>query len=132
MSHARAKALTATGWLAWFNSEALASFEPLQESLSICRESGDDAGTARALAVMGLSYAVYTDDLDRAREVLEEAWRLSQATQEPWAMGYSSYRLGHLAARMGESERALLNFEQSLAIRRSTGNQGAWVIRSTG
>jgi non-specific serine/threonine protein kinase len=123
MSHARAKALTATGWLAWFNSEALASFEPLQESLAICRESGDDAGAARALAVMGLSYAVYTDEFDRARETLEEAWRLSQATQEPWAMGYSSYGLGHLAARLGESDRALINFEQSLAIRRSTGNQ---------
>jgi non-specific serine/threonine protein kinase len=123
MSRARAKALTATGWLAWFNSEAPASFGPLQESVSIWRELGDDAGAARALAILGLSLAVYTDELDRARETLEEAWALSQGTQEPWAMGYSSYGLGHLAYREGANEQSLLNFEQSLAIRRSTGNQ---------
>jgi non-specific serine/threonine protein kinase len=122
-SRARAKALTATGWLAWFNSEAPASFGPLQESVLIWRELGDDAGAARALAILGLSLAVYTDELDRARETLEEAWALSQATQEPWAMGYSSYGLGHLAYRQGAHDESLLNFEQSLAIRRSTGNQ---------
>src|SRR5262249_11664489 len=65
-----------------------------QESLPICRESGDDAGAARALAVMGLSYAVYADEFDRAREMLEEAWRLSQATQKPWAMGLAILRHG--------------------------------------
>jgi non-specific serine/threonine protein kinase len=120
---ARAQALTATGWLAWFNSEADASFGPLRESVSLWRELGEKAGAARALAIIGLSLAVYTDDLDSARETLEEAWALSQTTEEPWGMGYSAYGLGHLAAREGATEDALLKFEQSLAIRRSTGNQ---------
>jgi predicted ATPase/DNA-binding CsgD family transcriptional regulator len=121
-SRARAQALTAIGWLAWFNSDAHASFGPLEEGLSIWRELGDEAGAARALAIIGLSLAVYTDDLARARETLEEASALSDATDEPWARGYSAYGLGHLAAREGASAEALVKFEQSLAIRRSTGN----------
>src|SRR5207302_3472109 len=79
-------------------------------------------GTSRALAILGLSLAVYTDELVRAREILEEASGLSEAAGEPWARGYSAYSLGHLAAREGASDEALVKFEQSLAIRRSTGN----------
>ena len=88
-SAARAAALTAEGWLAWFNSDAGAALGPLEESVLLHRALGDASGAARALAVTGLCLAVYTDELARAREVLDEAWSLSQQTAEPWAMGFS-------------------------------------------
>jgi non-specific serine/threonine protein kinase len=53
MASARARALTASGWLAWFNSD-VAALETLEEALSLYREMEDDAGVARALAVKGL------------------------------------------------------------------------------
>jgi len=119
---ARAKALTAAGWLAWFNSD-VAALSPLQEALSLYGELGDEAGLARAMAVKGLCLAVYTEELDAARHVLDEASALSQTTGDPWAMGYSAYGLGHLAARLGASDEALRSFEKSLEIRKAGGNR---------
>jgi non-specific serine/threonine protein kinase len=120
---ARAKALTSAGWLAWFNSDGPAALRALEESLGLCRELGDASGVARALAVTGLALAVYTDELARARRVLDEALERSRAVEEPWAMGYSAYGLGHLAARLGDTRGARQWFEQSLALRRQAGNR---------
>jgi DNA-binding CsgD family transcriptional regulator len=73
--------------------------------------------------VKGLCLAVYTDELGLARQVLEEASCLSELTGDPWAMGYSAYGLGHLAAWQGSNDEALQSFEKSLEIRKARGNR---------
>jgi len=129
---ARAKALVAAGWLAWFNSDAVAALPFLEESLQIYRALGDEPGIARALGVMGLCLAVYTDEFARARHVLDEATGLSRTVGDPWSMGFSAYGLGHLAARLGTTgapgppSRIHWPFVRRQAI------SGAWPTHSTG
>jgi DNA-binding CsgD family transcriptional regulator len=71
----------------------------------------------------GLNLVVYTDDLARGKSVLGEALALSRAAGEPWGLGYSAYGLGHLAARLADSEGAREWFEQSLALLEDAGNR---------
>jgi hypothetical protein len=73
---ARARALLAAGWLAWFNSDGAGALGPLEEALRLHQELGNEPGAARALAVLGLNLVVYTEDLAAVRASSRKPWFL--------------------------------------------------------
>jgi tetratricopeptide (TPR) repeat protein len=84
-----------------------------EESLSLFRQLGDDAGVARALHELGEA-AVDEEDYERAVDLYGEAITVSRRAGKD-AAG-STANLGYVALLQGDNERAAALFEDALVL----------------
>ena len=115
-----ARALNQLGIRAYFAGNWSQAVDFYTQSCDACRRAGDEwtaavgAGNiAEVLADQG--------HLARAETILEEALRTYRAAGTPTFIGYGTMLLGRLAARRGDTERALALLDQARALSASDG-----------
>ncbi|HEV2127344.1 MAG TPA: tetratricopeptide repeat protein, partial [Thermomicrobiales bacterium] len=122
----RVKALTGAGVLAFAQSDYPAARAQLQESLAICRQRGDPAGSAYALHFLGMA-ALLPGQYAVARDLFEESVEGFRRAEDPWGLAMSLCSLGVAVMQMeadgaGDHDDARVFFEESLALFRERGD----------
>jgi non-specific serine/threonine protein kinase len=118
----RAKALRGAGVLAWFQGDYEAGRAYYQESLTIYRHLGDQAGAGHALYGLA-TISFWQADYISARLLYEESLAILKAVGDSWGIGNCLYGLGLLAQRAGDSEASRSLLEQSVALLRQAGDR---------
>ena len=118
----RAKALNASGTLAWFQADYPAAREMHEESLAIMRELADRGGIARSLNNLGL-VAWDQGDYPCALAMHEESLAIKRELGDQGQIARSLNNLGLLAYEQGDYCAAGALHEESLAIVRELGDR---------
>ena len=92
-----------------------AAFESFMRSLEVRRAIGDTRGVALALTNVGLTYREW-QQLDRARDALDEAVQEADRAGSPFVQGYARQVQGLVRLAAGDTEGARQAFEASMAI----------------
>ena len=115
---ARAKVLVGAGRLAWFQGEFARVSTLVEESLTLYRSLGDDAGVAFALLVLGRT-AVSQGDLVRGKTLVEESLELFRQQQNTWGIARAFIVLADGSLFAGDVERAISGFQKALDMARA-------------
>jgi non-specific serine/threonine protein kinase len=118
---ARARALLSEAWLGYVGGDVAEVETAVAEAILIGDESNDVSLRARAQSILGTTLASYTDEFERADDVLREALSLARQ-RDTWSTGFAVYNLGVLAMRGGHFDVALDYFEQCRHVSAATGN----------
>lgn len=121
---ARARALAAAGRLAWVADDTESARAYFAEAHTICRELGDAAGAANALAHLALHDAD-AGDLSGAERLLNEAAQAAAELSDRRLTAQVRRVEGTLAAAKGEHPEAFALYQQSFALFRELGD--AWM-----
>ncbi len=122
---ARAGALRAAGFLAWWVGSYELSIARQREALAIYRQLGDVRGVARTLAGLGDATGSQGDHLE-AISLFEEAVSLLRGVEDPSLLATALMNLGVYVSGY-DPGRATALYEEALAIRRGMG----WTSRRT-
>ena len=114
---ARARVLVSAGRLAWFQGEFARVNSLVEESLTLYRQLGDDAGAAFALLVLGRT-AVSQGELGRGETLLAESLRLFRQQGNRWGIARAFIVLGDKNLFERAVERAESRFRTGLEIAR--------------
>jgi predicted ATPase len=118
----RAKALTAAGYMAWWQGDYEAIPAPLEESLVTFRRLDDRPSIAYTLC--GLGAAAYLQgDPTSARFLLQEAVELARSQEDRILVSFALYQFGLAAQSHGDYAGARSSFEEGLAISREAGHR---------
>ena len=112
-SAARAKALHASGYLAYRMDDLPAARMRLQDAVSLFRELDDDPGTAFCLTSLGV-VARESGKYAEAVALLEEALALARRMGDKWTLSRSLGSLGVVEEFRGNYSKAARLFEESL------------------
>ena len=116
-SRARAGALCAAGFLAYYQDDYALARTLLEEAVSLCRARGFMVELANALSTLGrLLHA--QDDIDAARAVLIEGESLCRMSGNFWQLAYLLRQLGHIAGHQGDLTRAEAYTQEALTFAR--------------
>jgi tetratricopeptide (TPR) repeat protein len=118
---ARAKILARMAELAYRQSDYPATAALASESLSICREIGDQQGVASALIKLG-NAATEGGDFATATTHLEEALAIWRALGDQRGVARALINLGWVALRPGDYALAQKRLEEALAFSRQLGD----------
>jgi predicted ATPase/DNA-binding CsgD family transcriptional regulator len=116
----RAQASIATGLLAYHQADYVVAAAHLQQGLEQCRERGDEAGVAPALAALALA-RTRAGDLAPALDLAEEALAAYRRLDDEAGVGRSLETLGRVLWILGDYEQARLRLEESRALARQIG-----------
>jgi predicted ATPase/DNA-binding SARP family transcriptional activator/Tfp pilus assembly protein PilF len=119
----RAEALNGLGRLAYGLGDYTAAQTLHEESLALCRQSGDKSGTAWALHALG-SVAFERSDYAAAQSLQEESLTLQRELQDQRGIAASLWWLGVIATNRGDYAAARTHLEESLALRQEAGDRG--------
>lgn len=118
---ARTRLLARAAELAYRQSDYAATVEFAQESLDICRELGDQPGTASALIKLG-NAATESGDYESAAEHLEEALAIWRELEDQHGIARALISLGWISLRTGEYVQANSRLTEALSISRALGD----------
>ncbi|SRR5216683_724685 len=118
----RVKALIALGHIAIIQSDYDRVEAACKESLALCQELGDIAGSARALYLLGWA-SWMRGDLTAARSLLEQTVVLSRQVGDENGIAWSFLHLGVTAGRQGDYTEGRILFEENLKRQRELGNK---------
>lgn len=102
--------------------ESAEARQALQEGLALYRESGDRAGMAMTLKLLGIVHGS-VGDLEAAQQRLQEALALYQEIVDPYGTASTLNDLSIVAARQGKVPEAQRLNRECLAIRRQIGDR---------
>jgi predicted ATPase/class 3 adenylate cyclase/Tfp pilus assembly protein PilF len=119
----RAKALSGSGLLAFWQGDYPAARAQHEECLAIWRQRGDRRGIALSLNNLGM-VARSQGDYAAARTLYEESFAMRELSDR-WGAGASLMNLGNLAAEQGDYGGSRTRLEESLAIFREIGDRVA-------
>jgi non-specific serine/threonine protein kinase len=110
-------ALNYLGAVTVFQGDYAAAEEYLQEGLDLSRELGPvgDFGEGFSQTFLGDVY-LYHEDLETAGSLYEESIRILRELKNHSLLAYSARRLGHLALRNADPDRAIELFRESLML----------------
>ena len=123
----RARALAASGRLAWVADDVPAAAAQHGEALAIFRELNDPRGTGTALGDLGF-IAIDAGDLLYARALLDEAATLAAPLAESRLTAHVQHIRGVLAAAEGDFAQAFALDEESHALYRRMGDTWMTII----
>jgi predicted ATPase/DNA-binding CsgD family transcriptional regulator len=112
---ARARALRGAGKLIAELGDAETARACLQESLEICRESGDTKELALTACYLG-RFLSDQGDMARGRELLEESVTLCRETEERWTLAVALLNLGKLLWQQNDLAAAIQQVEKGLTL----------------
>jgi predicted ATPase/DNA-binding CsgD family transcriptional regulator len=119
----RAQALAAAGVLAATAGDVAAARARLQESLSLSRASGDPAGAARSLGLLG--FVSLGDDPHWALEALDESVALARSVGEDAGLADALAVVGRAQLLVGDAASSRRHFSEALATARRSGDPTA-------
>jgi predicted ATPase/transcriptional regulator with XRE-family HTH domain len=116
-SHAsvRAKALYATGMLAWHQGELAQARVLLDESLGSYREVGNRRGVSAVLSSLGATESAQ-EHLERAAELHEQSLALAREEGDTLRVALDLMTLGNISGRNGDDTSAASYYVESLAL----------------
>lgn len=117
----RARLLARAAELAYRQSDYPATISFAGESLEICRQLGDQQGTASALIKLG-NAATEAGDYKTAAEYLEESLEIWRALDDKHGTARVLISLGWVALRPGDYPLAKARLEEALSISRELGD----------
>jgi predicted ATPase/class 3 adenylate cyclase/Tfp pilus assembly protein PilF len=123
-THARAKALSVAGVLAYHQCDYPAARALGEESLAIRRESGDRKGIAASLNNIGL-VACDQGDFASARALYEESLAIKRELGDRSGIANSLNNLGNVAYDQADFTAARALYDESLIIARELGDREA-------
>lgn len=91
--------------------------------LAYAREAGELVMESTVLNRLAILAAQQSFDLATAERLLEEAWRVAEASGDPAMLAETEWNLAQMAIHAWKSERALLHAERALERARMTGQQ---------
>ena len=116
-TRARARALCAAGYLAYYQDDYVVALSLLEEAVSLCRARGFPIELANALSTLGrLLHA--QDDIDAAHAVLIESESLCRKSGNFWQLAYLLRQLGHIAGQQGNLVQAEAYTQEALTLAR--------------
>ncbi len=118
----RARALAATGFLAYRQGDYDGAIRMCTESLVMFRELGDLSGMGQALYFLG-AVAVGQGGYERARTLFMESLTLGRQAGDKRRMAISLNSLGEVARCQGDYAAARASYEESLTLRREVGDK---------
>jgi predicted ATPase/DNA-binding CsgD family transcriptional regulator len=130
---ARAKALLGAGALAFFHGDFLAADRLLEESVTIGREVGREAGApgrrtlAHALMIRGRLFMLQ-GNMRAALELAEESKRLFREVGEPWGVAMALSLFGEALVKQGDPIGARAPLEEGAALLRVAGDRRRLVL----
>ncbi len=100
-----------------------------EESLALCRESGDNQGAAYSLILLG-ELAWMRSEYAAARSLIEESLAFWREVGNMDGIAWSLTSLADIASEQGEYTRGRTLYEQSLALQKEIGNKRgvAWSL----
>jgi len=106
----------------------------LEESLRLCRETGERWGTTEALWALA-SIALSTGDIDQARSYIEESLAIRRELGNPIGLANSLYDLAEIVALQGDVKEAKKLGRQQYRVRRELGDpasmaRSSWALGS--
>ena len=117
----RAKALFGAGALAWAQGDYAVARLRLDESVALCRESGNNRRLAYSLTFLGM-VLLGEGDPESARRVCTESLGLLRAVGDKWGEAFTLKWLGDTAFVLGDAATARPHYERSLALFREVGD----------
>ena len=129
-SSARAKALSAAGFLVGFLGDRGRKEALCQESLALAREVGDKELIADSIFYLG-SAALNQSDIRRAIELWEESLALFRELKNKRKIAQLINQLGYGALKQGDYSRAQTLLEECLTLFREQGNK-LGILRALG
>jgi non-specific serine/threonine protein kinase len=118
---ARARALAGAATLASTQGDLRQTAALGEESLALCRATGDREGLAIALTLLGF-LAVQQGRIEAAAALAEEALPISREVGNEWILARSLSCLGQVAYFQMEYERAQSFFEECLLLNQRSGS----------
>ncbi|CAN5793323.1 hypothetical protein BH23CHL4_BH23CHL4_20640 [soil metagenome] len=118
---ARTRALAGAGILAFAQSDYPAARVQLQQSITMCREQRDLAGSAYAMHFLGMT-ALLPGDYAASRVLFEESVATFRLVGDSWGLAMSLCSLGVAVIQL-EIDDPPLFFEESLALFRELGDR---------
>jgi predicted ATPase/DNA-binding CsgD family transcriptional regulator/Tfp pilus assembly protein PilF len=116
----RAHGVWGAGLLAWMLGDLDRAWAAAQESLDLFQRSGDLAGTARSLGLLGMVDTVRNPP--KARPALDESIRRAREAGDVWCLACSLGMLGYAAVFQGEFAAAAPALEQCVFVAREAGD----------
>jgi predicted ATPase len=123
---ARPKALSSSGWMAYWHGDPERALSSFEESAALCRRLGDDEGLVVALDGMG-SVLLNMGDPATAAPLLEEGVAVARELRRPQPLARVLATMGVAVAGLGDHERAGALIEESLATARRLGDHSGAV-----
>jgi predicted ATPase len=127
----RARASIAAGLLAYQQADYTVAASHCQRGLELCRESGDQAGAARALAALALA-RTRAGDMVRAPQLAEEALALYRRLDDHAGVVRSLETLGRVLWVHGDYADARARLQESHAAARRLGARDVAASASQG
>ncbi|MBI4259006.1 MAG: tetratricopeptide repeat protein [Actinobacteria bacterium] len=118
----RARALSAAGGLAYYQTDLPAVVGPYEESLDILREIGDPAGIAGGAYNLGFARAM-ARDFPGALELYGEALRLYEEGGDVLGRGSALVAISRILRLQGRPEQALRSVEDGIRLLRDAGDR---------
>jgi predicted ATPase/class 3 adenylate cyclase len=119
---ARAKALTGSGLLAYWQGDYPAARAQHEECLAIWRQRGDRRGIGISLHNLGM-VARSQGDYAAAHSMYEESLAITRELGNRWSLAASLMNLGNLAAELGDYRGSRTRLEESLSIFQELGDR---------
>jgi predicted ATPase len=110
----RARALNASGELAWRLGDYAVATERCEASLELNRAIGDQRGVGKALTTLA-AIAWEQARFERAARLCEESLALWCALDDQWQIAYATHGLALSLQPLGDGPRVIALFEESLA-----------------
>jgi len=120
----RARALNASGELAWRLGDYAVATERCEAALELNRAIGDPRGVGRALTTLA-AIAWEQARFERAARLCEEAVALWRELEDPWQVAYATHGLALSLQPLGDGPHVIALLEESLAIWRRLGEREA-------
>jgi predicted ATPase/class 3 adenylate cyclase len=121
VSPARAKVLQGSGFMAYREGDYEKARQSLEQSLALCRQSGDMKGEARSLCFLG-EMATDLHDLKRASGLLAQSASISRRLGDEPDLAYKMNNLGALALYRGDLVEANTTLEEAMVLARDAGH----------
>jgi predicted ATPase len=122
-AHTRAKGLRTLGSALNFTEQYDKAHEPLEESLALFREMGDQVGEASALMQLGMGFS-NQGSFARAIDLCQEALAISRENGDKRGLGRVLNLIAGCYLDTGDLERSKPAIEEAVAIHKELGDQG--------
>jgi len=127
-THARARALNSTGWMALFQGKLEEAIPLLEESLALFRRLEDTAGTAAALYNLGVTLVACVE-YERAEALLVEAVDLQRNLRDSASIARSLQALSLVTIAQQQYGQAMTAAEEGLMLSREAEDKVGIVLQ---